>query len=61
LLQAYVLKEYLKKMPASMAVMGTAMQDPYLDLKGQRELIKKLRTTAEWDLEDPLLFYRGIV
>jgi len=48
------------RMPASMALMGATMNDPYLDEKGQRELLRNLRATTEWDLEDPKLFYRGI-
>lgn len=48
------------RMPASLALMGATLKDPYLDEKGQRELLKKLRTTAEWDLDDPAIFYRGI-
>ena len=48
------------KMPASLSVMGTAMRDPYLDARRQRELLQTLRTTSEWDLDDPLVFYRGV-
>ena len=48
------------KMPASMALMGAAMKEPYLDEKGQRELLKRLRATTEWDLDNPVTFYRGV-
>ena len=47
------------KMPASIALMGAVMKDPYLDEKGQRELLKRLRATTEWDLDNPVTFYRG--
>jgi hypothetical protein len=45
--------------PASLALMGATLEDPYLDEKGQRQLLKKLRATAEWDLDDPASFYPG--
>jgi hypothetical protein len=48
------------KMPASLALMGATMKDPYLDAKGQGELLKKIRATTEWDLDDPAIFYRGV-
>jgi hypothetical protein len=48
-----------KKLPASLALMGETLRHPYLDEKGQRELLKKLRATAEWDLDDPATFYPG--
>jgi hypothetical protein len=48
-----------KKLPASLALMGATLKEPYLDEKGQRELLKKLRATAEWDLDDPAAFYPG--
>lgn len=47
------------KMPASIALMGAAMKYPYMDEEAQRELLKKLRATTEWDLDDPAIFYRG--
>ena len=47
------------KLPASLALMGETMRDPRLDAKGQRELLRRLRKTTEWDLESPALFYRG--
>jgi hypothetical protein len=50
----------LRKMPASLAVMGKAMNDPYLDSKGQKEFLKYLRSDTEWDLDDPSLFYKGL-
>ena len=49
----------LRKMPASLAVMGAAMKNPYLDAKEQRELLRMLRSNTEWDLDDPAIFYRG--
>ena len=49
-----------RKMPASLSVMGTAMREPHLDVQQQRELIETLRTTSEWDLDDPSVFYRGV-
>ena len=49
-----------KKMPASIALMGAVMKVPYLDRKGQLELLNKLRATTEWDLDDPASFYRGV-
>ena len=36
------------------------MKDPYLDEKGQRELLKHLRATIEWDLNNPASFYREL-
>ena len=42
------------RMPASLALMGAALKDPYLNEKGQRELLKQLRATSEWDLDDPV-------
>ena len=49
-----------RKMPASLAIMGAAMRDPYLDDQRQRELLQTLRTTSEWDLDDPSIFYHGV-
>jgi hypothetical protein len=46
-------------MPASLALMGATLEDPYLEEKGQRELLKKLRATAEWDLDNPASLYTG--
>ncbi len=46
------------KLPASLALMGQTMLDPYLDRSGQRDLLRRLRADAEWDLEDPAVFYR---
>jgi len=48
-----------KRLPASIAVMGAAMCDPYLDEKGQRELLDQLKKDADWDLDDPACFWRG--
>lgn len=48
-----------KRIPASIAVMGAAMCDPYLDEKGQRGLLDQLKTEADWDLDDPAYFWRG--
>lgn len=47
------------RMPASIALMGAAMQDPYLDARAQRRLLGRLRRTTEWDLDDPRVFYLG--
>jgi hypothetical protein len=47
------------RMPASIALMGATMKHPYLDEKGQRELLRNLRATTEWDLDDPVTFFRG--
>ena len=49
-----------RRMPASMAIMGAAMKEPYLDPQGQRELLQMLRAQAEWDLDDPAIYYRGV-
>jgi hypothetical protein len=49
-----------RKVPASIAVIGAAMKDPYLDAQGQRELLQMLRAEAEWDLDDPAIFYRSV-
>lgn len=46
-------------MLASIALMGATMKDPYPDENGRRELLKKLRATAEWDLGNPAIFYQG--
>ena len=45
------------RLPASVALMGAAMQDPYLDEAGQRELIAQLRAETDWDLEDEGRYY----
>jgi len=47
-------------LPASLALMGAALADPYLDRPGQSELLRSLRPRTEWDLDDPAAFYRGI-
>ncbi len=47
------------RLPASVALMGAAMSDPYLDDAGQRNLVARLRRETEWDLDDPERFYRG--
>lgn len=47
------------RIPASIALMGATMKDPDLGENGQRELLKKLRATAEWDLDNPAIFYQG--
>jgi hypothetical protein len=39
--------------------MGETMRNPSLDEKGQRDLLGRLRSTTEWDLESPALFYQG--
>jgi hypothetical protein len=46
-------------MLASIALMEATMKDPYLDENGRRELRKKLRAAAEWDLDNPAIFYQG--
>lgn len=48
-----------KKIPASIAVMGAAIRDPYLDEKGQRKLLDQLKKEADWDLDDPAYFWKG--
>jgi hypothetical protein len=45
------------QLPASIALMGAAMQDPYLDEAGQRGLIARWREETDWDLEDEGRFY----
>lgn len=47
------------KIPASIAVMGAAMNDPYMDDAGQRSLLARLRWDADWDLDDPAHFWKG--
>jgi hypothetical protein len=44
------------RMPSSLALTGATMKDPYPDEKGQRELLKHLRATTEWDLNNPASF-----
>lgn len=48
-----------RRQPASIAVMGAAMRDPYLDERGQRDLLDRLRAETDWDLDDPAYFWRG--
>jgi hypothetical protein len=48
------------RLPASLALMGATMTEPFLDAKGQEDLLKKLRASTEWDLDDPAAFYRGL-
>jgi hypothetical protein len=40
--------------------MGAALDDPYLDRRGQAELLRSLGSSDEWDLDDPAAFYRGL-
>lgn len=47
------------RVPASLMIAGEAMKNPYLDKKGQSELIDYLNEIADWDLDDPEYFYRG--
>jgi hypothetical protein len=47
-------------MPASLAVIGAAMKHPFMDAYEQRQLLMELRANAEWDLDDPRLFYQGV-
>ena len=49
------------RLPASIALMGAAMADPYLDADGQATLIRKWRSETDWDLDDPEQFYRGLI
>lgn len=48
-----------KKLPASIAVMGAAMRDPYLDETGQSRLLERMRNDTDWDLDDPACFWIG--
>ena len=45
--------------PASIALMGAAMNNPYLDEDGRLELIARLKSECDWDLEDPARFYKS--
>ncbi len=45
--------------PASIALMGAAMNNPYLDEDGRLELIARLKSECDWDLEDPARFYNS--
>ena len=47
------------RLPASIALMGAAMTNPYLDAQGQKSLISELRSKCDWDLENPERFYKG--
>jgi len=47
------------KLPASLAIAGEAMKNPYLDEKEQQEFINDLRARTDWDLDDPEQYYRG--
>jgi hypothetical protein len=49
-----------RRLPASLALMGATLRQPWLDRKEQSELLARLRATAEWDLDDPAAFYRGL-
>jgi len=46
------------RIPASIAVMGAALKNPYLGEDGQASLLDELRNTADWDLDDPERFYK---
>jgi hypothetical protein len=48
-----------ERIPASLAVIGAALHNPHLDAKGQHELLERLRTVADWDLDDPKYFYHN--
>jgi hypothetical protein len=48
------------RIPASLALIGAAMQNPAAEPDEQRELIARLRHETDWDLDDPLYFYRGV-
>jgi hypothetical protein len=47
------------RLPASLAVIGAALHNPHLDAKGQHDLLERLRTVADWDLDDPKYFYHN--
>jgi hypothetical protein len=47
------------RLPASIALMGAAMCNPYLDAEDQLALIDTWRRKTDWDLDDPERFYRG--
>ena len=49
-----------RRLPASLALMGETMCNPFLDAAGQRDLLERLRAGCEWDLDSPEAFYRGI-
>ena len=36
------------------------MQNPFAAPDEQRDLVARLRRDADWDLDDPLYFYRGV-
>lgn len=50
---------YTGKRPASIALMGEAMNRPCLDEDERRELIARLKVECDWDLEDPVRFYKS--
>jgi hypothetical protein len=45
--------------PASLAVIGAAMNRPYMEAYEQRQLLAGLRANSDWDLDDPRYFYQG--
>ena len=47
------------RLPASIALMGAAMADPYLDNQDQKALLSELRNNCDWDLDSPERFYLG--
>lgn len=47
------------KRPASVALMGAAMKNPYLDEAGRHELIARLKSECDWDLDHPARFYNS--
>jgi hypothetical protein len=47
------------KVPASLKLIGSAMNDPYKKTDEQRVLVETLRLSSDWDLDDPKYFYFG--
>ncbi len=47
------------RLPASIALMGAALTNPYLNEDGRLELIARLKSECDWDLEDPARFYNS--
>lgn len=45
--------------PASLAIIGAAMNRPDMDAYEQRQLLDELRAKSDWDLDDQRYFYRG--
>jgi hypothetical protein len=47
------------KIPASLAVAGAALKNPYLSKEEISQLLEYLKEVADWDMDDPEYFYRG--